>query len=476
MTTDKKTIPIFGAVDEDDNYTNVLAATKGNKYTCPICIKPVLVADGPIRAKYLRHKYKRDNGCTVYDAPTIYHSNTIQQRINREAVNRKLSILPLHVKQYCKNKEGCCLGNSHRLLAIGETRLISDVVLTEFTTDGFLIYSSELFAGSGSICFDTAENIAELELLNECLHCVENRLLFRETVGDLECITECAIISPGGAIDQFKVWDKFGKKFCLGFEKVHFDLIDGHYRAETLPWIYKLKPKGNLKIDQNIDRRHYDETETVEDRITSYTYPPILLENCSIILMKDCNYFNDHWVRWIINNQPVRDAIKIFKKIKYAPVAGLMPGLMPALKPGLTPVLMPAPVPKPAPKIVASNWDFVAVNLPYKFKDDAKKIFNADGIYNLTFNPTTKWSATCGNLRHFDVIQVRPLSKSEFDILQDVLVEKFNPRGYTTVRFKLLMNLPTKKIYSHFKNKFTLQVTDNKYYNNDYIYDLLVRA
>lgn len=464
MTTVNKTIPVFGAVDKDNNYTTAVIACKGENYTCPICYDDVIVCDGKIRQKYLRHKNKRDKGCSVYDAPTLEHSNTIQQIINKDTVKRKLARSPLHVKQYCKNKEGCCLG---------ETRLLSDVLLTDFTSDGFYIISEQLFEGQGLICYSTLEGVPELEVLSECVKCVENRLLFRETVGDNECITQCDIIPSNPAINQFKVWEKFGKKFCLAFERIHFDLIGNHYRAETLPWIYKLKPKGNLKIDMNIDRRHYDETDTVEDRIASYTYPPINLENCSIILVKDCNYFNDDWVRWIINNRPVRDAIRFATRfgVKTTPTHPEDASSAHAER-RVAPV-----IPTPTPKIFTertSEWDFVQVPLPFKLKDEAKKIFNAAGVCNLSFDPTTKWSVTRGNLKHFDIIQVRVLSKPEYDIIQHLLREHFNPVGYTTIRFRLLGELTATKKYSHYKNKFILQVTDKRYYDDNYIYDLLV--
>ena len=483
MTTNK-TIPVFGAVDKDNNYTTALIACKGEHYTCPICYEPVTVAEGNIRQKYLRHKYKRDKGCSVYDAPTVEHSNTIQQIINKEIVRKKLASRPLHVKQYCKNKPGCCLG---------DTRLLFDDLLTDFTNDGVYLISEQLFEGQGLICYNTLECVPELEVLSECVKCVENRLLFRETVGDNECITQCDIIQNNNSINQFNVWDKFGKKFCLAFERIHFDLIDNHYRAETLPWIYKLKPKGNLKIDMNIDRRHYDETDTIEDRIASYNYPPINLENCNIILVKDCNYFNDDWIRWIINNQPVRDGIKdiFIKKPRFAPI-------VPVLLKKTEKVTYddsssdedesPIPIIIEKPQMItlsksflnhisssladADNWEFVPVKLPFKFKDEAKKIFNGSGSRNLSYDPTTKWSVTRGNLRHFDVIPLRYLTKQEYDIIHHVLIEPFNPKGYTTVRFRLLGELETKKKYS--RNKFILDVIDTKYYNDDYVYEWLV--
>jgi hypothetical protein len=489
-TVTNKTIPLFGAVCvSTGKYLAPQLVTKKEKYTCPICNDLVVLAEGPVRRRYIRHQYKRSKECTVYTEPSVTAINTINTKYSRDDTELKLVRYPVQVRLLCKHRRSCLSDNT---IPDRPNHLLQEVTLSkeDFVREGDTIISDKLFSGIGNICYNTPVQFEYIEVTTECPCCCENRALFEQTVQDQEYITQCPGVLPTD-LPKFKFWTINNVGYCIAFEKKHFDKIEGVYRADLLPLVDKLKPKGTLKIDLNIDRRHYDPTETSVERATSYVYDPVLLENATVILVKDLNYYSNDWVRLVIRNRTIMPSIRHQNGMPYKkPVVCSIPTPVPLE--ALSPVGIVAPkkiltpegsVSRPTPNITAlpprpylewaTNWKQVDISLPFRLKNQAKQIFNVDGFYNLFFNGDTKiWSVNIGNKVHFDVINIRVLTVEEYEKVKTIVLEPYNTKGYTTVRLKLLPFVTTTKITDR-DSRFVLLIDNPLYYTDDFIYTLL---
>lgn len=355
----KKIIAVFGAVNSNGKYITPNVATRGNYKCPCCETQVVFADGKIKSRYFRHLKRTDECGAFSDNVKQIDKERLLRSRYFKDALGAEFirqfeASEKVSVVYKCKNRDACLSGECNVLHSeIYNTEEMNVEIVkdnlnhslyTIYDDDGEPIFNQVLYIGSiqdihpndapvGYVEMKVVENINNgfiqdffktdnfqdtetkaLQLITaneECDVCAENRVLFQQVVADKE------YLEPVGSWGDVKsaIFSSFHlKRFdnnimaCLGFDRPHFDefiipcIFDDGWRGEKnyrrhelIKYFNNRIVWGNLKIDRNFNRSHFDENTTLEERRDSYNFEPYTLKKHPVRLVLDPNYFSNEY-------------------------------------------------------------------------------------------------------------------------------------------------------------------------------------